>query len=131
MVDCCDRNGWQPMQQALFELAPSLVLNGQRHADEVVLGAGGRQPWETWYPIADWSDAGVLAYLAEVGAPVLPFYSHRAQAPECATCPAGWSEGRGTYLAKHHPDLAALYTGYLVAHAAEMTDLLPHFAAEC
>jgi hypothetical protein len=32
---------------------------------------GVRQaPWETRYPIADWFDADVLAYLGEVGAPV-------------------------------------------------------------
>jgi 3'-phosphoadenosine 5'-phosphosulfate sulfotransferase (PAPS reductase)/FAD synthetase len=132
MVDCCDHNRWRPMQKALAELAPSLVLNGQRRADEAILGAGTASvPWETWYPIADWSAADVLAYLTEVEAPVLPFYSYRPQAPECATCPASWDEGRAAYLAKHHPDLSARYAGHLAVHAAEMADLMADFIAEC
>ncbi|HZQ01369.1 MAG TPA: hypothetical protein VFB13_17625 [Reyranella sp.] len=83
-----------------------------------------------WAPIEDWSDQQVFDYLREVGAPILPFYSHRPQASECATCPAGWDERRAAYLKQHHPDLAARYAGYLEAHSKAMRPTLRQFLEE-
>ena len=137
MTDCCAANRWQPMADAMRELRPSLVLHGQRRSDQfgwdraaqgdTSPAAGG---WQTWAPIADWSDDDVMTYLREIGAPVLPWYSHRPHAPECATCPASWGEGRATYLRQHHPDLAERYAGYLKIHAAETKPVADQFLVE-
>lgn len=136
-VECCAENRWKPMDDALHELDPSLVIHGQRRSDAVgwdktTQGDTVKMPsgWESWSPIAEWSDDEVMTYLREVGAPILPWYSHQPHAPECATCPGGWSEGRGAYLAKHHPDLAARYADYLKIHAAETKPVVDQFFAE-
>lgn len=137
MTDCCAANRWQPMDAALRELQPSLVIHGQRRSDlmgwdkrstgDEVKTLGG---WLSWAPISEWSDDDVMAYLREVGAPILPWYSHKPHAPECATCPAGWSDGRGAYLREHHPDLAERYAGYLKIHAAETRPVVDQFMLE-
>lgn len=137
ITDCCAANRWDPMKNALREISPSLVIHGQRRSD--LMGWDNRSQgntaqspggWQEWAAIADWSDADVMAYLRSVGAPILPWYSHRPHAPECATCPAGWSEGRGAYLKEHHPDLAERYAGYLKVHAAETAPVAAQFMAE-
>ena len=136
-LDCCAANRWTPMEDALRELQPSLVIHGQRRSDPVgwdrtMQGDTVKTPggWQCWAPIAEWSDDDVMSYLREVGAPILPWYTHKTHAPECATCPAGWSEGRGAYLREHHPDLAARYAGYLKIHAAETAPVVDQFFAE-
>lgn len=136
-LDCCAANRWEPMEKVLREMRASLVIHGQRRSDavgwdrslkgDVVAAAGG---WQSWAPIAEWSDDDVMTYLREVGAPILPWYSHRLHAPECATCPSGWSEGRAAYLRDHHPDLAARYGEYLRIHAAETAPVVDQFFAE-
>lgn len=137
ITDCCAANRWRPMQKAISELAPSLVIHGQRRTDlmgwdKTMQGdiAKGPEGWQVWAPIAEWSDDDVMAYLRSVGAPILPWYSHRPHAPECATCPASWSEGRGAYLREHHPDLAERYAGYLKIHAAETVPVAQQFMDE-
>lgn len=135
LTDCCAANRWQPIERAIVDLNPALIIHGQRRSDLFAwddarmngVAAGG---WKTWAPIAEWSDADVMAYLRERGAPILPWYSHRAHAPECATCPASWHEGRAAYLQKHHPELAARYASYLKIHAAETRPVLADFLSE-
>lgn len=137
ITDCCAANRWRPMNAALIELRPSLVIHGQRRSDfmgwdKTMKGDTAKAPegWESWAAISEWSDGDVMTYLREVGAPILPWYSHRPHAPECATCPASWSEGRGAYLRKHHPELADRYAGYLRIHATETKPVVDQFLAE-
>ncbi len=137
ITDCCAANRWQPMRAALMQLGPSLVIHGQRRNDlldwdSAIGGSIVQAPegWRRWAPIAEWSDDDVMAYLRSVGAPILPWYSHKPHAPECATCPASWGEGRGAYLREHHPDLADRYAGYLKIHAAETVLVAAQFIAE-
>jgi 3'-phosphoadenosine 5'-phosphosulfate sulfotransferase (PAPS reductase)/FAD synthetase len=138
IFDCCDANRWKPWRYALELLSPSLVMNGQRRSDSSgwnVTTQGDERTerdlgYRFWFPIADWSDDDVFAYLREIGAPILRFYSHRLHAPECATCPASWGEGRAAYLRTYHPDLADRYASYLRIHAAETVPILEQFMAE-
>ena len=137
ITDCCAANRWHPMDKALREMAPSLVIHGQRRTDLFCWDKATRDTtdkgplgWQTWAPIAEWSDGDVMDFLREVGAPILPWYSHKPHAPECATCPAGWGEGRGAYLRKHHPELAARYAGYLKIHAQETRPIVDQFFSE-
>ncbi len=137
-TDCCAANRWTPMLTALRELRPTLVIHGQRRTDlfgwdkttEGDMKADLVNGWSQWSPIADWSDDDVMAYLRSVGAPILPWYSHKPHAPECATCPASWVEGRGAYLRKHHPELAERYAGYLSIHAEQTAPVAAQLSAE-
>lgn len=132
--DCCSRNKWQPTFDFLRDRHFTLAIIGQRRTDPVPFSYWnvGADPagLEYLHPIEHWTDDQVFAYLREVGAPILRFYSHRAQGPECATCPAGWDEGRAEYLKRHHPELAQRYARYLEMHAKAMNATARHFLAE-
>jgi phosphoadenosine phosphosulfate reductase len=109
------------------------MIAGQRKTDMRTLWQPDgtvAQDIEMWLPIQDWSDDEVFAYLRSVDAPLGRFYEHNAQGPECATCPAGWTEGRGAYLRKHHPELAARYARHLRALQAELVPVAASFMAE-
>jgi 3'-phosphoadenosine 5'-phosphosulfate sulfotransferase (PAPS reductase)/FAD synthetase len=136
-TDCCAANRWQPMDAAIRELRPSLVIHGQRRTDvmgweKATQGDTSTSPggWQSWAPIADWSDDQVMAYLREIGAPILPWYSHQPHAPECATCPASWGEKRAAYLRRHHPELAERYAAALRVHAVELAGVSALFMSE-
>ncbi|HZP98629.1 MAG TPA: phosphoadenosine phosphosulfate reductase family protein [Reyranella sp.] len=132
-VDCCNANRWQPMGNYLRAQGFTLAIDAQRWTDPVPAvfwRSFSGDGCERWPAIKDWSDADVFGYLEEVGAPLLPFYRHKPHAPECATCPAGWNEGRAAYLKQHHPDLAARYANHLAAHAQAMGPALRSFLDE-
>lgn len=130
--DCCLQNRWKPWKDFLTAKGFTLAIHGQRRSDPVPAAVWIQQEAgpHFWGPIEAWSDADVFAYLKEIGAPVMPFYAHRSHAPECATCPASWSEGRAQYLKQHHPDLAARYGRHLAAHAEAMRSTIRSFVAE-
>jgi len=126
---CCGSNLMAPMHARMIEDGVTLVIRGTKRSDARKLpiengdtGLG----YHLWLPILSWSDDDVFAYLREVGAPICRVYEHKVQAPECATCPAWWNEGRAAYLKKHHPGLFAQYREKLSAVAREIE---PHVAA--
>lgn len=113
LTDCCAANRWQPMRRALVERVASLVIHGQRRSDlfgwdkkQASDSAQSPDGWQVWAPIAEWSDDDVMAYLREVGAPILRWYSHKPHAPECATCPASWGEGRAASITYQGVDIS-------------------------
>ena len=127
--DCCAVNLMIPMHQRMIADGVKLVIRGTKRADLARLpvesgdtGSG----YELWLPLQEWSHDEVFAYLRRVGAPICRVYEHKVNAPECATCPAWWNEGRAAYLRKHHPDLFEVYRAKLAAVAAEVT---PHWNA--
>lgn len=126
---CCASNIMQPLHDAMRADQIQLVIRGSKRADMRRLpheGGDTALGYYLWLPLLEWSDEDVFAYLREVGAPICRVYEHKAQSPECATCPAWWNEGRAAYLGKHHPDLFAQYREKLAAVAAEVT---PHWRA--
>ena len=127
--ECCAANLWAPMHHRMIEDGVPLVIRGTKRADLARLPAEDgdtRMGYELWLPLLDWSHDDVFAYLREVGAPICRVYEHKVNAPECATCPAWWSEGRAEYLKKHHPDLFATYRAKLATVAVEIS---PHWNA--
>ena len=86
--------------------------------------------YDLWLPLLEWSDADVFSYLREVGAPICRVYENGVQSPECATCPAWWSEKRSAYLTKYHPDLHAKYHEKLGLVAAEVVPLWTNLQGE-
>jgi phosphoadenosine phosphosulfate reductase len=126
--ECCAANLMAPMHYRAIEDGMPLVIRGTKRCDLARLPHEGGDTglgYELWLPLLDWSHDDVFAYLRKVGAPICRVYEHRVNAPECATCPAWWSEGRAAYLKKHHPDLFATYRAKLDAVAAEVA---PHWA---
>ncbi|HKU94563.1 MAG TPA: phosphoadenosine phosphosulfate reductase family protein [Vineibacter sp.] len=126
---CCAANIMAPMHQRMVDDGVRLVIRGTKRCDLARLPADDGDMslgYELWLPIRDWSHDDVFAYLRSVGAPICRVYEHKVNAPECATCPAWWSEGRTAYLAKHHPDLFADYRAKLDMVAAEIA---PHWEA--
>jgi phosphoadenosine phosphosulfate reductase len=135
--ECCAANIMAPMHDRMIEDDVPLVIRGTKRADLARLpheGGNTGAGYELWLPLLDWSHDDVFAYLRTVGAPICRIYEHkgrpersrRVNAPECATCPAWWSEGRAEYLKEHHPDLFATYRAKLAAVTAEVS---PHWAA--
>lgn len=126
---CCAANLMVPLHRRMVEDGVSLVIRGTKRADLARLPAesGDTSPgYELWLPLQEWSHGQVFDYLRRVGAPICRVYEHKVNAPECATCPAWWSEGRAAYLRKHHPDLHDVYRAKISAVAAEVT---PHWKA--
>lgn len=127
--DCCALNLMLPMHQRMLTDGVTLAIRGTKRADMVRLPAKSGDTsmgYELWLPIQDWSHEKVFAYLQSVGAPICRVYEHKVQAPECATCPAWWNEGRTEYLKKYHPGLYEEYRLNLLALDAEIR---PHWTA--
>lgn len=110
--DCCARVIMAPMHQRMIDDGITLIIRGQRAIDrhkspiksgETVDGI------EFLYPINEWSDVDVMAYLAEVRAPIPRFYEYLSMAPDCMTCSAWWDERRAAYLAEFHPEAFETY----------------------
>lgn len=126
---CCWANIMAPMNDAMRADGVTLAIRGTKRADMPTLpheGGDTQLGYHLWLPLLEWSDDEVFAYLREVGAPICRVYEHKVQAPECATCPAWWNEGRAEYLKKHHAGLFAQYTAKLGLVAAEV---FPHWNA--
>lgn len=131
--DCCASNIMAPMHERMVADGITLVIRGTKRADMPRLpheGGPTGMGYDLLLPLLDWSDTDVFAYLREVGAPICRVYENGVQAPECATCPAWWSEGRAAYLGKHHPDLNAVYQAKLALVAAEVAPLWAYLQRE-
>lgn len=130
---CCAGNLWRPLHDRMIADEVTLVIRGTKRADLARLPHyGGKTdvPYALWLPLLEWSHEQVFAYLREVGAPIPRLYQTRVNSPECATCPAWWSEGRAAYLSEHHPDLATIYRHKLADVAAAVAPLMVHLMTE-
>lgn len=124
--DCCAFNIMRPMHERMIADGITLVIRGTKRADFAKMPAESGPTdmgYDLWLPLQEWSHEQVFDYLREVGAPICRVYEHKVNAPECATCPAWWSEGRASYLKKYHPELYASYRGRLETVAAEVAPL--------
>lgn len=107
--DCCAHNLMVPLHRRMLEDGMTLIVRGQRDEEyaKPPMRSGQVSPegFEVLYPIQDWDNAQVDAYIKAEGAPVAPFYARgMKRAPECMGCTAWWNEGRFTYLREHHPE---------------------------
>ncbi len=109
---CCFMNLMWPVWSRIKEDGNTLCIRGTKLVDMKKLPANSgeiHEGVEMWFPVNDWSHDQVQTYLREVGAPHNPIYDHMTNSPECARCPAWWSEGRAAWLRSRHPDLFADY----------------------
>jgi phosphoadenosine phosphosulfate reductase len=110
--ECCGHNLMLPLYTRVREDGNTLLIRGTKRVDmprlpvtsgDVVDGL------EIYYPLVDWSNQEVFAYLAEKGVALPRVYEHVVNSPECARCSAWWGEGRAAYLKQYHPALWQQY----------------------
>lgn len=110
-VQCCNRNLWQPLAEAVAALDATLVIRGSKRADEIVTkyASGYEENGVTYvFPLEGMTDSDVMAYLDEQGA-VLPdtYHEGMTSSPDCWNCTA-YSMHAGekfTHMRRHHPEL--------------------------
>jgi 3'-phosphoadenosine 5'-phosphosulfate sulfotransferase (PAPS reductase)/FAD synthetase len=83
-----------------------------------------------FYPLETWSTADVLGYLARVGAPLPAFYPELEHGVDCAGCSAWWSEKRGAWLRRKHPEIYQRYIARLRMIEQEISEPLRLLASE-
>lgn len=102
---CCYRSIMLPLHERMVEDGITLIVRGQKNADRLksTLRSGAVENGiEYLFPIEDWNNAKVMAYLREHKAPIPRFYEMINQAPDCMTCSAWWEEGVSAYLKRYH-----------------------------
>lgn len=121
--DCCWHNLMLPIFSRILADGNTLLIRGTKRVDMRRLPNGSGDvdgQIELWYPIQDWSNDEVFAYLREAGAPLSRIYSHVTNSPECARCTAWWGERRAEYLKQYHPKLYQDYRARLDLVAQEL-----------
>lgn len=110
-LDCCAANISFPLRDAAALYGATLIIRGQKSCDghkapivsnQVV---GGIQ---YLFPIQDWSNEDVFAYLRMQDFPLPEFYSLKATSLDCWNCTAYCADhaDKLQYMKKHHPKLA-------------------------
>lgn len=130
---CCSRVIMVPLHQRVLGDGCTLIIRGQKLSDDhraPITSGYVENGIEYLFPIERWSDADVDQYLADVGAPALPYYETMKGAPDCITCSGWWSENHGQYLRQHHPDAFVEYQRRLQIIAAEVRPHVLRFYRE-
>lgn len=108
-LECCAANIWFPMAQAVHDFGATLIIRGQRASER------RRAPFQSgfqaggvtvWFPIEDWTDEQVWAYLRSQGVDI-PHYRQTQTSLDCWSCTAFLDEnvGKMRYLRAKHPAL--------------------------
>lgn len=104
---CCFRTVMLPMHQRVTADGATLIIRGQKNSDgnKSTLRSGDEEHGIQYlFPVEDWDDAQVMAYLRENGIAYPKVYDHGLRsAPDCMTCSGWWEDGRAAYLKQHHP----------------------------
>jgi phosphoadenosine phosphosulfate reductase len=130
---CCYANLMAPLWKRIIEDGNTLCIRGTKIADQAKLPAASgsvHDGVELWFPLENWSHERVFEFLMYVGAPHNRIYDHMTNSPECARCPAWWSEGRSAYLKKYHPDMFREYISSLRSIAAEIAPSVDYLRRE-
>jgi phosphoadenosine phosphosulfate reductase len=130
---CCMRSLMLPLHARMQADGITLVIRGQKDADRLrapIRSGTVEDGIEYLFPLEGWDDAQVFAYLAAEGVTPPRFYTLMAASPDCMTCSAYWEEGRGRYLAEHHPEAYQEYQRRLNVISDATADAIAHFNAE-
>lgn len=116
--DCCAYALWKPMADAMKAWGVEQVIRGQKKADRrrAPLQDGAKVDGiEYCFPLADWTDAEVMAYLVERGAPIPANYLTMRTGLDCWNCTAYLDEqgGKAEYMRDNHPEKHAFVQAQL------------------
>lgn len=103
---CCARSMMLPTQERMLEDGITLIIRGQKNTDRLKAATRSGEivdGIELLYPIEDWSNRQVMAYLQSQSADVPRFYEMLDSAPDCMNCSAYWENGAAKYLKRYHP----------------------------
>lgn len=130
---CCVRSLMLPMHERMVQDGITLVIRGQKNTDRLrapVESGTVENGIEFLFPIQDWDDAQVMAYLRENDIEIPRFYELLKASPDCMTCSAYWEEGRAAYLRQHHPEAYDEYQKRLNAISAATAEAIANFNTE-
>lgn len=102
---CCVRSKMLPMHERMIADGITLIIRGQKKSDaeKGPLCSGQVDGGiEYLFPVEDWTDANVLAFLREQNVEIPRFYEMLNDAPDCMTCSAWWDKGESKYLKRYH-----------------------------
>lgn len=107
---CCFTNVMRPMYERMKADGITLVIRGQKLVDmpTVPFKSGAlADGFEFLYPLEDWTDDEVFAYLKEVGAPIHSAYDTLKEGVDCMHCTAWWDKKLVDWLRDEHPEAHA------------------------
>lgn len=107
-TSCCAANVWAPMQRAMHEIKATLVVRGQKACDGrkgPLLSGAVVDGVEYWYPLEDWTDEQVFAYLREHAVEIPEHYELAKTSLDCRHCTAYLDEALGKlrWMRDRHP----------------------------
>jgi len=107
---CCGTNIWQPLAQAFKALGATMIIRGQKAADnrKAPLSSGVvLDGVEYWFPINDWENDEVFAYLEQQGVEIPSHYQRTETSLDCRHCTAYLYENvrKMAWLRDAHPDV--------------------------
>jgi len=106
---CCTAALWGPMVRAMREIGATTIIRGQKRSDvmKTPLQSGTVIEGIRYeFPLEDWTDADVLAYLRGKGIELPANYRYMANGLDCINCTAYLHEGKGRlqYMRENHPE---------------------------
>lgn len=130
-IECCARNFWIPMNDAVRAHGITKVIRGQRTSEQYkspIRSGTTVEGVEYVFPLEDWTEAEVFAYLKKIGVAPPAYYSEVKSSLDCWLCTAflDVKDAQIGYLATHHPEKHAVVSGKLrEMHAAAIEALRP------
>ena len=131
--DCCRDNRAGALYARIRQDGNRMMISGIRQDDMKRMASHDGDMldgMEVFYPLEMWSTADVLGYLASVGAPLPAFYPELEHGVDCAGCSAWWSEKRGAWLRRKHPEIYRHYIARLRLIEQEISEPLRLLASE-
>jgi len=115
---CCAAALWTPTLNALRQLGATYIIRGEKNSDHKKSGlrTGIVVEGITYeFPLADWSDGDVMAYLNEKGIALPANYRYMTTGLDCWNCTAYLDEnvGRMDYMRAFHPQKAETVSAVL------------------
>lgn len=89
---CCSENIWLPMHTEMKRRGIKRIIRGQRRDERrtapIENGHVDADGIEYVFPLEDWTEQQVFAYLEEVGAEIPPYYATEKTSRDCWDCTA-------------------------------------------
>ena len=107
---CCSAAIWQPMHEAMKTMGAKVIIRGQKRADNLkapIASGFTHEGIRVEFPLADWTDEDVYAFLEREGVELPPNYlAGMRTGLDCWNCTAYLAENAGklAYLRERHPE---------------------------
>lgn len=133
---CCSRMFWEPMDSFVRESGATLVVRGQRNDEAMkaaVRSGDTLDGIEYLFPVEQWSEKEVEAFIRDRRAPVPDHYRYTRKSLDCWPCTAYLHESRDqlAYLREFHPEKWAIVAPRLRAIRDAQRAELAHTDAAC